>query len=68
MTLEEIKRNKPDKTSSHYINLDIIERVMYFKKLYGEIFWFSDCDKWESVRKLNGAIYEKSLRGRIKPL
>ena len=56
ITLDEI-RSKAPPTASHYLNLEIIERVMYFKKLYGEIFWFSDCDKWESVRKLDGRMY-----------
>ena len=68
MNIEEIRNGAPDKTASHYWDMRIIERVMYFKKVYGEIFWFSDCDKWESVRKLDGVLYEKSLRGKIKPL
>lgn len=67
MKIEEIRANAPS-GATHYQNLAIIERIMYYKKLNGEIFWFSDCDNWISVRVADGVIYEKGLRGRIKPL
>ena len=37
MTIEEIRKNAPD-GATHYRNLKIIERVLYFKKINGVIF------------------------------
>lgn len=67
MTKDEIKRNAPS-GATHYRFLAIIERVLYFKKNKGEIFWFNDCDFWSSVRKKDGVVFEKKLRSLIKPL
>ena len=67
MAIEEIRKNAP-KGATHYRHLAIIERVMYFKKINGEIFWFNDCDRWSSVRSDDGVAYEKILRSKLKPL
>lgn len=67
MTIEEIRKNAPD-GATHYRNLKIIERVLYFKKINGVIFWFNDCDRWSSVSDDDGLEYMKRLRGMIKPL
>lgn len=54
--------------ATHYIDMKIIERVMYYKKINGVIYWFNDCDFWSSVLEDNGLEYMKDLRGRINPL
>lgn len=67
MTIEEIRKNKPD-GATHYWNMEIISRVMYYKKIKGIIYWFNDCDFWSSVLKDDGIEYMKKLRSKIKPL
>lgn len=67
MTIEEIRKGAPD-GATHYRLLKIIERVLYFKKINGELFWFNDCDFWSSVRKDDGIIHEKNMKSLVKPL
>lgn len=67
MNIEEIKRNAPN-GATHYQNLEIIERIMYYKKINGIIYWFNDCDFWSSVLKDDGLEFMKKLRSKIKPL
>jgi hypothetical protein len=66
MTIEEIRKGAPPE-ATHYINMAMIERVMYYKKINGIIYWFNDCDFWSSVLKDDGISYMKKLRGKIKP-
>lgn len=67
MSNEEIRKGAP-LGATHYINMAIIERVMYYKKINGIIYWFNDCDFWSSVLEDDGLEYMKKLRGKIKPL
>lgn len=67
MNIDEIRKNAP-RGATHYINLEMIERVMYYKKLNGIIYWFNDCDFWSSVLREDGMEFMKKLRSKIKPL